>query len=249
MARAHATCTICCADVSQLAANTITLACGHTFHWDAAVDCDGLAQWYGRQNTCPTCRGAITARTEGPRGANTWCWHRIEAHTMDGVIRQASAYQSFSSPRACSTGLARESEDESESESGDEQTLQAAHESELAVQQVIGRPTRLANNSVGDRLLVCDRLLVGAGGRETLSRRQIPTSNFLSLLGSLRTVRGPGIWARPDMRPDVQPDMRPDMQPAVRPAVRPARASAPAELTIDIERVSEWAPILDPELD
>ena len=44
--------------------NTITLGCGHSFHWNSGKTCGGLLQWYAGHNTCPTCRGLI-GRADG----------------------------------------------------------------------------------------------------------------------------------------------------------------------------------------
>ena len=51
-------CGICLNDAPSGSTNSITLPCGHTFHWSGlGTDCQGLFQWTLDGNTdCPLCR-------------------------------------------------------------------------------------------------------------------------------------------------------------------------------------------------
>jgi hypothetical protein len=53
-------CALCLEPVTRGDANSVTLACGHVYHWSQAPNCEGLIIWIGAgNNDCPTCRRAF----------------------------------------------------------------------------------------------------------------------------------------------------------------------------------------------
>jgi len=54
-------CGLCMGPVLVGSANSITLPCGHTFHWSAASVCLGLYRWTLNNTDCPYCRKKFNA--------------------------------------------------------------------------------------------------------------------------------------------------------------------------------------------
>jgi len=57
-------CGLCMSPVLVGSANSITLPCGHTFHWSACSVCPGLFRWTVNNTDCPNCRKDFNKEAE-----------------------------------------------------------------------------------------------------------------------------------------------------------------------------------------
>jgi hypothetical protein len=62
-------CTICHGAVGRGDLNSITLACGHVFHWWERDGCQGLYPWAVGHTSCPNCRGMFGMIPTPPRAS------------------------------------------------------------------------------------------------------------------------------------------------------------------------------------
>jgi hypothetical protein len=61
-------CALCLTELPRGVANSVTLPCGHTFHWSRNADtgCEGLYRWtLGDHSDCPTCRNDFGGNADG----------------------------------------------------------------------------------------------------------------------------------------------------------------------------------------
>lgn len=61
-------CALCISELPRGIANSVTLPCGHSFHWSRNADtgCEGLYRWtLGDHSDCPTCRNDFGENADG----------------------------------------------------------------------------------------------------------------------------------------------------------------------------------------